>query len=122
MYEFECKEAVIIFNIEEFRKRIISYLDKNRGKNNIVSFEAHFVKYYDNDEKTKLLGPFSKTTGYWWQHEFRMIFKELPMDLEPLVLEIGDISDIAKKVSVKELIETPQMIFPKYDFVFEHIE
>lgn len=121
IYQFGSSEAVIILDTEEFRKRIIASLNKNRGKNNFFAFEGHFIDYYEDDEKTKMLGPFNKRADFWWQHEFRLVFREKPETLEPSILEIGDISDIAKKVKVDELMKNPQNIFPDYKFISEAI-
>lgn len=122
IYQIESKYAVIINDIEKFRQRISACLDKNRGKNGIAAFNARFVDYYGDDEKTKLLGAFHKTKDFWWQHEFRMAFPELTPDLEPTILEIGSISDIATMVTTDELMKNPQSIFPEYKFVSEIVD
>ncbi len=119
MLQFASKYAVIITDIEEFRKRIIDSLELQEKDFNIISMQGGFVEYYDNDEKNKILGPLHKTSDFWWQHEFRMIFTQATPDVEPVTLQIGDISDIAFCVEAETLINNPNLIFKEYEFIPE---
>ena len=74
--------------------------------------------YYENDEHTKLLGPFNKTTDFKWQNEFRFAFYEEPVSLEPTILKIGDISDLAIKVDVEYFLDNTIDFFEEYIQIF----
>lgn len=120
--QFGCEYAVIIKDIEEFRKRLFSCLESGKEKYGIIEVKGDLVDYYNNDEKSKKLGPFNKTSDFWWQHEFRLVFKEMNPNLNAMIIEIGDISDIAYCVKTKELLDDPGAYFPEYKMVFEKEE
>lgn len=113
---FNAKEAVVIYDVKEFESRIRKTLDKQ--ETNIIGVKRGFVDYYENDEKTKLLGPFKKTSNFEWQNEFRFAFYENPVSLEPTILKIGDISDIAIKVEAKCFLEDTIEFFKRYNEIF----
>lgn len=113
---FNAKEAIIIHNVDEFETRIKTALDKR--ETSIVGVKQGFVDYYENDEHTKLLGPFNKTTDFKWQNEFRFAFYEEPVSLEPTILKIGDISDIAIKVDVEYFLDNTIDFFEEYIQIF----
>lgn len=113
---FDAKEAVIIYDVEEFETRIRKALDKQ--ETNIVGVKRGFVDYYKDDEKTKLLDIFKKTSDFEWQNEFRFAFYEEPVSLEPTILEIGDISDIAIKVSTEYFLDDTGDLFEQYSDIF----
>lgn len=115
-HTFNANEAIIIYDIEAFETKIKEALDKQ--ETNIVRVKRGFVEYYENDEQTKLLGPFNKTTDFEWQQEFRFAFYEKPVSLEPTVLKIGDISGIAIKVPMKYFVEETVEFFKKYNDIF----
>ena len=117
--EFGCKYAVVINDASEFIKRIINYLDENNGLNKIVAFKGDSVRYYHNDTQTKMLSVFDKEFRFRWENEYRLIFPEQSANLDPIILNIGDISDIATLVTVEELMNVPQKLFPNYTFVFD---
>lgn len=119
LFQFGSKYAVIINDVEEFMKRIINGLELQKDTFNITSMQSGFVEYYDNDEKTKVLGPLHKVANFWWQHEFRMIFTQGNPDLEPVTLQIGDISDIAFRVDAETLINSPNVVFNEFEFIPE---
>ena len=48
--------------------------------------------------------------------------KEMNPNLNAMIIEIGDISDIAYCVKTKELLDDPGAYFPKYKMVFEKEE
>ncbi len=118
---FENKYAVIINDTEEFIKRIVNCLKNNNGYGKIMAFKGEFVRYYENDEKTKLLSVFNKTNDFEWEHEFRFIFPEKALNLEPIILQIGDISDITTVVIVEDFLNSPETIFPDYTFLCEKL-
>ena len=117
--QFGNKYAVIINDTSAFIKRIINCLRENDGYNKIVAFKGEFVRYYENDEKTKLLSVFNKTNDFEWEQEFRFVFPEESQNLEPIVLQIGDISDITTVVTVDEFLNSPEIIFSDYTFLSE---
>lgn len=117
--QFGNKYAVIINDTSAFIKRIINCLRENDGYNKIVAFKGKFVRYYENDEKTKLLSVFNKTNDFEWEQEFRFVFLEKSQNLESLVLQIGDISDITTVVTVDEFLNSPEIIFSDYTFLSE---
>lgn len=113
---FNAKEAIIIYDVAEFELRIRKALDKQ--ETNIIGAKRGFVDYYENDEKTKLLGPFKKVSDFEWQNEFRFAFYEDPVSLDPTILKIGDISDIAIKVKSDCFIEDTVNFFKQYIHIF----
>lgn len=94
---------VLILNFEEFRRRIIAELEK--GKYNVLGFAGDNVEYYQCNASTQKLGPFKKTYSYSWQNEYRIVAEPIEPTLEPLILNIGNISDISIIGSTKKLIE-----------------
>ncbi len=114
LYEFGCQYAVVIENVKEFRDRLFRTLQNNIDKYKIFETRGGFVEYYKDDEKSKKLGPFNKTSDFFWQHEFRFIFREINPNLNPSIINIGDISDIAYLINAEELIENPQKIWSNY--------
>ena len=113
---FNAKEAVVIYDVKEFESRIRKTLDKQ--ETNIIGVKRGFVDYYENDANTKLLGPFKKTSNFEWQNEFRFAFYENPVSLEPTILKIGDISDIAIKVEAKIILEDTVEFFKQHIHIF----
>ncbi len=116
---FGNKYAVIINDTGAFIRRIINCLKNSKGYDKIVAFKGEFVRYYENDEKTKLLSVFNKTNDFEWEHEFRFIFPEKAQNLDPIVLQIGDISDITTVITVEDFLNSPETIFPDYTFLSE---
>lgn len=94
---------VLVFNLEEFRRRIVTELEK--GTYNVLGFAGQSVEYYQYDASTQKLGPLKKLELYKWQNEYRLIAEPIEPTLEPLILNIGDISDISIIGSTKKLIE-----------------
>lgn len=94
---------VLITDFEEFRRRIVKELEK--GKYNVLGFAGDDVLYYKYYSSTQKLGPFKKINSYNWQNEYRLLAEPIEPTLDPLVLNIGDISDITIMGSTKKLIE-----------------
>ncbi|AGL03669.1 hypothetical protein [Desulfoscipio gibsoniae] len=94
---------VLIFNLKEFRRRIVAELEK--GTYNALGFAGQGVEYYQYDTSTQKLGPLKKLDLYKWQNEYRLIAEPLEHTLDPLILNIGDISDISIIGSTSRLIE-----------------
>ena len=94
---------VLITEFEEFKRRIVKELEK--GKYNVLGFAGDDVLYYDYDSSTQKLGPFKKLRSYSWQNEYRLLAEPIEPTLDPLILNIGDISDITIIGSTKKLIE-----------------
>lgn len=103
LYTFGAREAVIITDTDEFVKRM--HVALNKRDTNIISMKCGLVDYYDNDDKTKILGPFNKKADLVWQQEFRFIFQESSTNIDPTILCIGDISDIIVRITAKEFVE-----------------
>lgn len=116
IHTFNANETIIIHNVHEFESRIKKALDKR--ETSIVGVKRGFVDYYENNEHTKLLGPFNKTTDFKWQNEFRFAFYEEPVSLEPTILKIGDISDIAIKIDTEYFVDNTIDFFKQYIHMF----
>lgn len=87
---------VLITDFEKFSNRIIKEININNYKYNTKNFCVGDVIYYSEPlaNKNKNLGPFHKTSNYGWQNEFRFLSEPKIYNLDPLVINIGDISDI----------------------------
>ena len=98
---------VLIFDFEEFQRRILFELNKENDecKYNILNFGGGKVEYYDWGFPTQKLGPLKKLKMYSYQKEYRLIAEPIEFTLEPLILNIGDISDISIIGLTKRLIE-----------------
>lgn len=110
---------VLITDFKEFKRRIVMELKK--GKYNTLGFAGEEVKYYRPDDNSQNLGPFRKINSYSWQNEYRLIAEPLEYKLKPLILNIGDLSDITIIGSTKKLIEQihfnsdNQIVIPGYN-------
>lgn len=120
--QFGHQFAVVIHNPDAFAQRIIACLEKNNGYGRIIAFNGDFVQYYDNDSRTKRLGVYNKTAEFEWEHEFRFIFPEREPNLDPIILDIGNITDIATIISVEEFMKRPQLLFPDYRIMYSEKE
>lgn len=120
--KFGHQYAVFIYNPDAFVKRIIDCLDKHNGYGKFVAFNGNFVRYYNNDSCTKRLGVYNKSAEFEWEHEFRFIFPEQEPNLDPIVLDIGSIEDIATVLPIDELTEQLQLLFPDYQMMYSEKE
>jgi hypothetical protein len=109
---------VLLFNLEEFKRRIIAEL--GTGTYNVLGFAGQCVEYYKYDAPSQKLGPFRKLESYKWQNEYRLIAEPIEPTLDPLILNIGDISDISIIGSTSRLIKEirfvdKEVFVPGYD-------
>lgn len=87
---------ILIFNVREFNKRIKGKLDEMKLK---ISWGL--VNYYDEYQHEGKLDIFMKSAKFKSQKEIRYVaFRD---ENEPLIFEIGNISDIAIKCSIDKL-------------------
>ena len=87
---------ILIFNVREFNKRIKEKLDEMKLKNS-----WGLVNYYDEYQHEGKLDIFMKSAKFKSQKEIRYVaFRD---ENEPLIFEIGNISDIAIKCSIDKL-------------------
>ena len=87
---------ILIFNVREFNKRIKEKLDEMKLK---ISWGL--VNYYDEYQHEGKLDIFMKSAKFKSQKEIRYVaFRD---ENEPLIFEIGNISDIAIKCSIDKL-------------------
>lgn len=111
--------AVIITDFEEFVKRLLKEVEKLY--NGPCLFLIDDVDYFDYGETKELYPGYSKHKSYAWQNEIRIAVAKLEKnnfeihqkpdeysmvhDDNDLFLEIGDIRDIAYKVTTKEFLK-----------------
>ena len=93
--------------LKPVQRRILFELNKENDecKYNILNFGGGKVEYYDWGFPTQKLGPLKKLKMYSYQKEYRLIAEPIEFTLEPLILNIGDISDISIIGLTKRLIE-----------------
>lgn len=100
--------ALLITDFSEFKKRI-QEAARSRG----IEIKDGFVKYYDQsiDDVFRLLSllqngmqniVFHKTNDYRYQQEYRFTSQNVTGE-DFLDLDIGDISEISKKFTIKEI-------------------
>ena len=111
--------AVIIYNPDEFLRRILKELNNKFG--NDINFKINVVSYYDIYKDFGDFDIFWKRKNLEWQKEVRIAVglldgseirfdengrqrKALIQDTNPLTLEIGSIEDIAVAISTEDLI------------------
>lgn len=85
---------ILIYNVQEFNKRF----ENACKKANVDFIEKRIVHYYDEYSKTRVnkITPFMKRSGYNDQQEVRYLVKT--NSSRPLVLYLGDLSDISKMI------------------------
>mgnify|MGYP000877935856 FL=1 len=87
---------ILIYNVREFNKRIKEKLEEMKLKNS-----WDMVTYYDEYQHEGKLDIFMKSAKFKSQKEIRYVaFRD---ENEPLIFEIGNISDIAIKCSIDKL-------------------
>lgn len=121
--------AVIIHNPNEFLRRILIGLHNKFG--NDFNFKLDEIKYYP-PEYYGQLDEFCKSASYAWQNEMRIrvallygtqikfdqdgkIRKLLIQSIDPIILDIGSITDISIQISTQDLIDLnlPEFIYNK---------
>jgi len=88
--------ATVIYNLEKFFDRLDIYLEDKS-----YSYKRQSVEYIDVMKYLKQLTPFQKDKKYEHQNELRLAVKNEVED-EPLLLNIGDLNDIAFTVCLGE--------------------
>lgn len=111
--------AILIHNPSAFLNRILKSLLNRFGDN--INFDFREVYYYDLSKDFGSFDMFCKTESYRWQNEIRMsvglldenqtkrdekghIYKALMQNIDPLILEIGSIRDIAMEISIRDFL------------------
>lgn len=87
---------ILIYNVREFNKRIQGKLDEMKLKNS-----WGMVTYYDEYQHNGHLDIFKKSSKFKSQKEVRYVANR--NENEPLMIEIGNISDIAIASSIDRL-------------------
>lgn len=105
--------ALIITNLPEFIKRLLAKVEEIDAE-----FTCDFVSYYDPgvDSITTIRGligekglkkvAFLKREKYAYQQEFRFVVHVPDGTTDELILQIGDISDISKKIRTNNLLDS----------------
>lgn len=120
--------AVIIYNPNEFLRRILLGLERQFGDN--VNFRLDEVHYYPPDYYGEL-DEFCKEESYSWQNELRIRValldptsvkidkegrerKRIIQNTDPITLNIGDIRDITTQIPIGDFIDLhlPDIIQP----------
>jgi len=111
--------AIIISDQNEFYNRILKDLYKKFGNN--INLKINNINYYNIFKDFGDFNIFCKEKNYEWQKELRIAvallngseiiidengrrLKALIKDINPLILEIGNIEDIAVTISTEDLI------------------
>lgn len=97
MYDRTSKYAAIIINRCDFEKRIEKALDQYKllGCLGKVQYSDEIIAY-SYEERLKVA--FSKRKNFAYQNEWRLAL-DFPVE-DHFILEVGDISDIARKISI----------------------
>ena len=112
--------AFVIIDMDEFMRRMLRALLDKYGEHSI--FLADTVNYFNQSVTRKLQPLFEKDESYSWQNEYRIAFSRLAdpndpyvienhlegkmlLDLDPVILQIGDIRDIVTAYPVEKLID-----------------
>lgn len=106
------KYAVIVTNVSKFIERVkTAVLYKKYGLN------AGLVKYYDptsfNGSFSEKESIFRKRDEFSHQKEYRFIFNTNIPGNDPLILNIGDISDITVQLNTSEINKLLEIKLPK---------
>lgn len=88
--------ATVICNLDKFFERLDIYLEDKS-----YSYKRQTVEYIDVMNYSTQLTPFQKDKKYEHQNELRLVVKNEVED-EPLLLKIGDLSDIAFIIRIGE--------------------
>jgi len=88
--------ATVIYNLEKFFERLDSFLETRS-----YSYKRQSIEYIDIEKNYNQLSPFQKDKKYEHQKELRLAVKNEVEDGK-MILEIGDLSDIAYTVTTTE--------------------
>ena len=102
----ECRalgeHAVVINNVPEFIRRM-----ETAAQVNSYRIARGLVRYYDPESFhgnfSDVESIFRKQERHSYQREFRFVIDNSPVSAAPLILEIGDISDITRRFDFAEL-------------------
>lgn len=98
--EFEADAALIVTDQKAFADRFSSAVEKQVPKG---KFEHRGIGYYDphTTQRNQLIPAFSKNIKYLYQNEYRFVLW-MPESkvLEPFIVEIGSLEDIATIVEI----------------------
>jgi hypothetical protein len=113
--------AIIITDMDTFLRRLLRQILNDHGE--LIQFLMDEVHYYDYRETRKLQPLFWKQQRYTYQNELRLAIGLLEPNLysmdfsnslikstEALMINIGDISDIAHALSIQDFLK---LRFPK---------
>jgi hypothetical protein len=96
------EHVVVVTNFVQFRDKVVAAITKS-GMGGAMTL----VRYYDDETFHGLfepnLVPFQKRKQYAHQREFRVVVHREQKVSTPLILEIGDISDITILTTTREL-------------------
>ena len=98
--DFDCDAALIVKNIDVFKKR---FADAVRFQLPFAKFDSREVGYYDTyvSHRSQLTPIFSKHIKYLYQNEYRFSWRlEDSSNLEPFFIELGPLHDIATVVEL----------------------
>lgn len=112
--------ALVITDMDELMRRMLQALLDKYGEHSI--FLADTVNYFNHSVTRKLQPLFEKDESYSWQNEYRIAFSRLAdpndpyvienhlegkmlLDLDPVILQIGNISDIVAVYPADKLID-----------------
>ncbi len=98
--------CLLVKNNPEFLKRI-----EKRLKEINLKFRHGFVDYYDKYKKNGKINLFQKPNEYQYQNEFRFYVER--ESIEPIKIQIGNITDIAEIHKSEDVIETLTLEFKK---------
>ena len=105
------KYAVVVTNFTQFIERVRSATKKNN-----YGLSARLVDYYDPDSFSGTFveeeAVFKKRIEYSHQKEYRFAFDTSITGTAPLLLEIGDISDITMRCNVADVNSLLEVKFP----------
>ncbi len=96
--DFEADACLLIYDVNKFLKKFLDYLKEDYYDWLIQSKEVH---YQDPFFPTATINiPFNKHFRFWYQSEFRIVFK--PRNhinkLEPIDIEIGSLNDCCELI------------------------
>lgn len=96
--DFKADAALVIYDLNKFFRRLLDYLKKHYSDWLLASGDMH---YYDPFFPSFPISiPFNKHFRFWYQCEFRIVFKlKSPVEkLEPINIEIGSLDDCCELV------------------------
>lgn len=106
------EHTVLVTNVPEFIKRIEATVDKNN-----YGLTASLVEYYDPETFHGSFNQrdsiFKKRDEFKHQKEFRFAFDTGSEGEDPLVLEIGDITDITMRCNTSDINKNLEIKLPE---------